>query len=37
LLLSGVDYHLYYVISLEEQVVEVLALWHSSRGTKPCL
>ena len=37
LLLSRVDYHLYYVVSLEERVVELLALWHTSRGTKPRL
>ena len=31
ILLSAVQYHLYYTISEEEQAVEVLELWHTSR------
>lgn len=37
LLLSRTGYHLYYRIHEEERVVEVLALWHTSRGTRPDL
>jgi len=33
LLLSRIRYHLYYTV--EGEVVEVLALWHASRGTPP--
>jgi hypothetical protein len=36
-LLSRVQYHLYYNVLLKERIVEVLALWHTSRGTKPRL
>jgi len=31
LLLGRVRYHLYYVVSPDEGLVEVLALWHTSR------
>lgn len=31
LLLGRVQYHLYYAVSHEEEAVEVLALWHTSR------
>ena len=34
-LLSRVRYHLYYSVTASEEVVEVLALWHTSRGSKP--
>jgi plasmid stabilization system protein ParE len=33
LLLSRIRYHLYYTV--QGDVVEVLALWHGSRGTPP--
>jgi plasmid stabilization system protein ParE len=36
-LLSHVQYHLYYAVSLEDGVIEVFALWHTSRETKPRL
>lgn len=32
--LSRVHYHLYYTVT-EERVIEILALWHTSRGKKP--
>lgn len=35
--LSRVHYHLYYRASAEPPTVEVLALWHTSRGTYPDL
>ena len=35
LLLSRVRYHLYYTV--QGEVVEVLALWHASRGTPPLI
>jgi len=34
-LLAHTQYHLYYVPSEEDQVVEILALWHTSRGKRP--
>ncbi len=37
LLLGGTQYHLYYVVSKDEAFVEVLALWNTSRGTRPPL
>jgi len=37
LLLGRVHYHLYYQVSTEAETVEVLALWHTSRGSKPTL
>jgi len=36
-LLSRAQYYLYYSVLLDEGVVEVLALWHTSRGSKPRL
>jgi plasmid stabilization system protein ParE len=36
-LLTRVQYHLYYSIDLRNGIIEVLALWHTSRGTKPRL
>lgn len=35
--LSRVRYHLYYRVRAEPPTVEVLALWHTSRGTFPDL
>lgn len=37
ILLSRTQYHLYYNALIEDGIVEVLALWHTSRGTKPRL
>ena len=37
ILMGRVRYQLYYVFSGEESVVEILALWHASRGTHPRL
>jgi hypothetical protein len=34
-LLGRVRYHLYYVVVPEEEAVDVLALWHTARGTGP--
>lgn len=36
-LLDRVHYHLYYVVSADEQAVDVLAVWHTSRGSGPSL
>jgi plasmid stabilization system protein ParE len=36
-LLGRVQYHLYYSVKFSEQIIEVLALWHTSRGSKPRL
>lgn len=36
-LLGRVQYHLYYIASTQQHVVEVLALWHTSRGSSPRL
>jgi len=36
-LLSGSQYHLYYSVLIENGIVEVLALWHTSRGFGPRL
>jgi plasmid stabilization system protein ParE len=33
--LGRIHYHLYYRVKNEQQVVEVLAFWHASRGTGP--
>jgi len=33
--LSRIHYHLYYRESSDGQAVEILALWHSKRGTGP--
>ena len=35
--LSRVRYHLYYRVDRTDEVVEVLALWHASRGDPPDL
>ena len=37
LLLGRTQYHLYYVVSEDESIVEVLSLWHTSRGNPPRL
>jgi plasmid stabilization system protein ParE len=34
-LLGRSQYHVYYVVSDDESVVEILSLWHSSRGEPP--
>jgi plasmid stabilization system protein ParE len=36
-LLGRAQCYLYYSVSIEERVIEVLALWHTSRGSKPRL
>lgn len=36
-LLGRTRYHLYYVVSDDDGVIEVLALWHTSRGKRPPL
>lgn len=36
-LLGRTQYHLYYAMSGDKGVVEVLALWHTSRGKRPPL
>jgi plasmid stabilization system protein ParE len=33
--LARVRYHVYYRVHLERQVVDVLAVWHASRGAPP--
>jgi plasmid stabilization system protein ParE len=33
--LSRVHYHLYYRVRSDPSVVEILAFWHTSRGTSP--
>ena len=35
--MSRIGYHLYYKVSSSPQRVEVLALWHASRGAAPPL
>ena len=37
LLLGRIRYYLYYKVVPEKEEVEVLALWHTSRGSKPIL
>jgi plasmid stabilization system protein ParE len=37
LLLGRVRYHLYYHYEAESDAVDVLALWHTGRGTGPLL
>lgn len=37
ILLGRVHYHLYYSASRQTETVEILALWHTSRGTVPPL
>jgi plasmid stabilization system protein ParE len=36
-LLGRIRYHLYYSVSHETKTVEILALWHTSRGSTPKL
>ena len=36
-LLGRTQYHLYYALSEDDSVVEVLSLWHTSRGKPPRL
>lgn len=36
-LLGNTQYHLYYVVAEDDAVVEVLSLWHASRGKRPRL
>jgi len=36
-LLDRIRYHLYYVLSADEEAVDVLAVWHTSRGSGPSL
>jgi plasmid stabilization system protein ParE len=33
--LSRVHYHLYYRVSTDQTIIEVLALWHAKRGQSP--
>lgn len=35
--LPRVHYHLYYRVTASPEVVEILALWHTSRGASPDL
>ena len=35
--LSRIRYHLYYRVRAEAETVEILAFWHTSRGTAPAL
>jgi plasmid stabilization system protein ParE len=35
--LARVRYHLYYRVTAAPETVEVLALWHSSRGAAPAI
>lgn len=37
MLLARTSYHLYYVIDESAGSVELLALWHTRRGSKPTL
>jgi plasmid stabilization system protein ParE len=37
ILLARIRYHLYYCASPETETVEILALWHTSRGSLPPL
>lgn len=37
ILLSRVRYHLYYRVLYETETVEILSLWHTSRGSRPIL
>jgi plasmid stabilization system protein ParE len=36
-LLGRTQYHLYYVVSEEDRAIDVLSLWHTSRGKGPAL
>ena len=35
--LSRIRFHLYYLVRSAPEAVEVLALWHASRGSEPVL
>jgi len=35
--LHRVRYHLYYRVKVDKETVEILALWHTSRGSSPPL
>ena len=35
ILLSAVQFHLYYTIAEDEAIVEILELWHTSRKPRP--
>ena len=35
LLLSRIRYFIYYSVDVENQMIEVLSLWHTSRGQLP--
>lgn len=35
LLLGRIRYYLYYVKSIDQDIVDVLACWHTARGTAP--
>ncbi len=37
ILLSPVRYHLYYTVAENDEIVEILELWHTSRGEAPKL
>jgi plasmid stabilization system protein ParE len=37
ILLGRVGHYLYYTVSTDDAVVEILALWHTSRGSSPSL
>jgi len=37
ILLSRVRYYPYYRPLLEEEIVEILSIWHTSRGSRPIL
>jgi plasmid stabilization system protein ParE len=36
-LLGHTQYHLYYAVAEDDAIVEVLSLWHTSRGNRPRL
>jgi hypothetical protein len=35
--MARVRYHLYYTVSLDTETIEILSLWHASRGSAPIL
>jgi plasmid stabilization system protein ParE len=37
ILLAHTQHHLYYTVYREDEVIEILALWHTSRGKLPRL
>jgi plasmid stabilization system protein ParE len=37
LLVTRIRYHVYYAVDRETRTVEILALWHTGRGTPPRL